>query len=124
MNRQGKPQDINVVEGNLDSHKRYLTVADINNDYSGTGLPVSITKKALLEAVKNGGYWVTNGASSGAFLAITLDGYNTVPVLNSRGQKIEYSYEDLTDPKHKLPANMNVIPKNYAPLQSEIVNSL
>lgn len=122
----GKPQDINVVRGNLEAHQRYLTVDKIKGDYSslGVNLPAPIRKKSELDAIKRDGYWVTNASGSGAYLAISNGGYNGVPVLGANGQRIEFSYKDLTDPKHKLPSNMNTRKQEQFNPIGDNVNSL
>ena len=103
---KGKPYDPQTITSRLDVSKRYLTANDISVNYGGS-LPANVRKTEVLEVVKDSGYWVTNGNSSGAYLVIDLGGFSAVPVLGADGKRIEKAYKDLNAPTWQGPKGYN-----------------
>ncbi|HYD35955.1 MAG TPA: hypothetical protein VD999_07895 [Vitreimonas sp.] len=112
----GKQLNPNAINSRLESVKRSLRLDDIKADYGAhLPLPTEIKQKELLQFVKDSGYWVTNGNSSGAYLVIDVGAYSAVPVLSKDSKRIERGYVDLTDPVNVgrqgyLPTELNVYP--------------
>lgn len=106
-----KDLDTTSVRRGTEVFVQSLTPSDLFIEQGVVGVPKEVTEQQYLQAVKQGGQWVTNGDETG--LTLTANGYR---VLDKNGHPITKTWDELMNKAISTPRGpYDIIPGQMTP---------